>query len=49
MQTLIAKWLGLPQSAESVVQGGKSRIKQVAVEGNGVALSALICTRLAEL
>jgi len=49
LEKLIAKWLGLPQSAVSVVQGGKSRIKQVAVEGNGVALSALICTRLAEL
>ena len=49
LEKLIAKWLGLPQSAVEVVQGGKSRIKQVAVNGNGIALSALISTKLAEL
>lgn len=47
LEKLIAKWLGLPQSAVEVVQGGKSRVKQVAVNGNGIALSALICTKLA--
>ena len=49
LETLIAKWLGVPLSDVAVVQGGKSRIKQVAIDGNGVALSALIGTRLAEL
>jgi uncharacterized protein (TIGR00251 family) len=49
LEKLIAKWLGLPQSAVDVVQGGKSRVKQVAISGNGVALSALLCTKLAEL
>jgi uncharacterized protein len=49
LEKLIAKWLGVPQSTVEVVQGGKSRLKQVAINGNGIALSALICTRLAEL
>lgn len=49
LEKLIAKWLGLPQSAVEIVQGGKSRLKQVAVNGNGVALSALICSKLSGL
>lgn len=49
LEKLIAKWLGVPQSSVEVVQGGKSRVKQVAVNGNGIALSALICTKVAEL
>ena len=49
LETLFAKWLGVPRSTVEVVQGGKSRVKQVAIDGNGVALSALIGTRLAEL
>jgi uncharacterized protein len=49
LEKLIAKWLGLPQSAVTVAKGGKSRVKQVAIQGNGIALSALIAGRLAEL
>ena len=49
LEALIAKWLGVPPSDVAVVQGGKSRIKQVAIDGDGIALSALIGTRLAEL
>ena len=49
LEKLIAKWLGLPQSAVTVAKGGKSRVKQVAIRGNGIALSALIAGRLAEL
>ena len=49
LKTLIANWLGVPRSTVEVAQGGKSRVKQVAIDGNGVALSALIGTRLAEL
>lgn len=49
LEALIAQWLGLPKSAVGVVQGGKSRLKQVAIGGNGIALSALIGSRLAEL
>ncbi len=31
---LIAKWLGVPPSTVSVAQGGKSRLKQVRIEGD---------------
>lgn len=48
LEGLIASWLGVPKSAVAVVQGGRSRLKQVAIEGNGIALSALIGARLAE-
>ena len=49
LETLIARWLKLPPSAVSVAQGGKSRLKQVAIEGDAEALSRLIAARLAEL
>ncbi len=49
LEKLIAKWLGLPPSSVEVVQGAKSRLKQVAIEGNGLALAALIAERLASL
>jgi hypothetical protein len=49
LEKLIAKWLGVPASTVAVVQGGKSRMKQVAISGNGIALSALIGSQLAEL
>lgn len=49
LEKLIAKWLGLAPSHVKVVQGGKSRLKQVAIDGDGIALSALIATRLAAL
>jgi uncharacterized protein len=49
LETLIARWLKLPPSTVSVAQGGKSRLKQVAIEGDAEALSRLIAARLAEL
>jgi len=49
LEKLIAKWLGLPPSDVKVAVGGKSRLKQVAIDGDGTALSALIGQRLAEL
>ena len=49
LETLIAKWLGVPVSKVAVAQGAKSRVKQVAIEGDGVMLSALIATRIAAL
>ena len=49
LETLIARWLGLPPSTVSVAHGGKSRLKQVAVTGDGDALIRLIAQRLAEL
>jgi uncharacterized protein (TIGR00251 family) len=49
LETLIAKWLGVPPSTVTVAHGGKSRLKQVAVAGDGDALARLIAQRVAEL
>jgi uncharacterized protein (TIGR00251 family) len=49
LSKLIARWLKLPPSSVSVVQGGKSRLKQVLIEGDAAALTRLIEARLAEL
>lgn len=46
---LIARWLKLPSSSVSVVQGGKSRLKQILIEGEAGTLLRLIETRLGEL
>ena len=43
---LIAKWLGVPLSTVSVAQGGKSRLKQVRIEGDAETLTARIAARL---
>ncbi|MGC1177695.1 MAG: DUF167 family protein [Methyloceanibacter sp.] len=47
LETLIARWLKLPPSSVKVAQGGKSRLKQVAIEGDAETLLSLIATRLA--
>jgi uncharacterized protein (TIGR00251 family) len=49
LETLIAKWLGVPKSTVTVAHGGKSRLKQVAVGGDAEALSRLIAQRVVEL
>jgi hypothetical protein len=49
LEKLIAKWLGVPPSKVSVAQGGKSRLKQVKVEGDADELSRLVAGRLSEL
>jgi uncharacterized protein len=46
LEKLIAKWLGVPPSSVAVVQGGKSRLKHVAIEGEPAALVSLIETKL---
>jgi uncharacterized protein (TIGR00251 family) len=46
---LVARWLKLPPSSVSVAQGGKSRTKQILVEGEAGTLESLIQTRLGEL
>jgi uncharacterized protein (TIGR00251 family) len=46
---LVARWLKLPPSSVSVAQGGKSRTKQILLEGEAGTLESLIETRLAEL
>jgi uncharacterized protein YggU (UPF0235/DUF167 family) len=49
LERLVARWLKLPPSSVSVAQGGKSRMKQVLVEGDPEAIVRLIEGRLAEL
>lgn len=44
---LIADWLEVPRSSVSIAQGGKSRLKQVLIEGDAGLLSSLIAARLA--
>jgi len=39
----------VPASKVAVAQGGKSRLKQVVIEGDGIMLSALIAARVAAL
>jgi len=46
---LIADWLKLPPSSVMVVQGGKSRVKHIAIEGDASALARLIEARLTVL
>jgi uncharacterized protein (TIGR00251 family) len=49
LERLIAGWLKVPPSSVKVAQGGKSRTKQVMIEGHAEMLSRLIATCLAEL
>jgi uncharacterized protein (TIGR00251 family) len=49
LEKLIAKWLGLPPSAVKVAHGSKSRLKQIAIDGDLATLSALLSERLAAL
>jgi uncharacterized protein len=46
---LIAAWLDVPARSVSVAQGTKSRVKQVAIEGDASGLARLIEARLAAL
>ena len=46
---LIAKWLSVPRSSVQVIHGGKSRLKQIAIEGDAPGLASLIAERLAGL
>jgi len=49
LEKLIAKWLGVPRSTVSFAHGGKSRLKQVKVEGDADRLTRLIAEKLSEL
>jgi uncharacterized protein len=48
LETLIARWLKVPPSKVKVTQGGKSRAKQVMVEGDADQLVRLITAKLAQ-
>lgn len=49
LEKLIASWLKVPPSSVKVSQGGKSRMKQVLVEGDADALARLVDARVGEL
>jgi uncharacterized protein YggU (UPF0235/DUF167 family) len=49
LERLIADWLDMPPRSVKVIQGGKSRIKQVFIEGDPESLERVIKARLAEL
>jgi hypothetical protein len=49
LERLVARWLKVPPTFVSVAQGGKSRAKQVLIEGDTEVLLRLIDARLAEL
>jgi uncharacterized protein (TIGR00251 family) len=49
LERLIASWLKVPSSSVKVAQGGKSRLKQVLIEGDADVLTPLIEARLREL
>ena len=45
---LVADWLDVAPSSVTVVLGGKSRLKQVRVQGDASALATLIAAKLGE-
>ncbi len=49
LERLIADWLDVPPSSVTVAQGGKSRLKQIAIAGDADALVRLIAERVAKL
>lgn len=49
LEALVADWLHVPRSTVTVIQGAKSRIKIVSIDGNAIGLSALVAARLAKL
>jgi uncharacterized protein len=49
VEKLIATWLGVAKSAVRITAGGKSRVKTLAVAGDGPALAAAAEARLATL
>jgi uncharacterized protein YggU (UPF0235/DUF167 family) len=44
----VARWLGVPKSTVSLASGGTSRLKCLAIAGNGAMLCAELERRLAE-
>ena len=49
LEKLVARWLKVPPSSVKVTQGGKSRAKQVMVEGDVETLARLIAAKLDDL
>lgn len=49
LEQLIARWLDVPKTAVSLVQGGKSRVKSLSISGDEDALEALLSAKVAAL
>jgi uncharacterized protein YggU (UPF0235/DUF167 family) len=49
LETLIARWLGVPPSSVKIARGTKSRLKQVSVEGESAVLAERIAASVAAL
>lgn len=49
LERLIAAWLKVPRSSVKVALGGKSRLKQVLIEGDAGQLSRLLEAKLGAL
>jgi uncharacterized protein YggU (UPF0235/DUF167 family) len=49
LERLISTWLGVPKTSVALVGGGRSRLKTVAVKGEGQELERLVSARLTEL
>lgn len=42
LEKLMAKWIGIPKSRVSLVSGGTSRLKTIALAGDAGALAAML-------
>jgi len=49
VESVVARWLGLPKSRVAVALGGKSRIKTLDIDGKPDELDALIAAHVAAL
>jgi uncharacterized protein len=47
VETLVAKWLGLPKSSVAVSSGHKSRVKILSIDGDHVALAKQLTEKCA--
>ena len=49
LEKLVAGWLGLPNTNVSVDKGGKSRLKQLRLDGDSETLDVVVRARVKEL
>lgn len=49
VESVVARWLGLPKTRVTVGLGGKSRVKTLDIDGKPDALEPLIAARVAAL
>ena len=49
LERLVADWLGVPKKSVELISGGKSRVKRIAVAGDGAVLEARLAERIGAL